>query len=305
MASTDMAGIVDVIICTNRGGPYLARAIASVSAQTIDSWRLIIVDDGSPTPQEIDVAATAVPDALVIHREHRGVSSARNAGIHAGRGEFIAFLDDDDIWPEGRLDQMTRALDECSSAVAVCGDGEYIDADEKVLGGWKSVAAPRAEYLTGRAPLPGITALLYRRSVFDVVAMFDENFGIGEDLDVAIRLVRQGPIVHCGSIVVLYRRHSGNVTNAPWESHRRAWLRVVRKNIRIARSEHERADSRMLRALARSVRRTFAREAPGRVIHLLRQRRILSAMTEAVRSFVADPAAFAAGIADILGRGRA
>lgn len=287
---------VDVVVCTNRFGPFLERAIESVRLQTYVEWRLIVVDDGSPLPDAIDQLIGDIPGARVIHQQNRGLPAARNAGVAAGSGELVAFLDDDDVWPADRLEAQIRTMRASPGAVAVCGDGIFIDPDEAVLGQWQSVSAPREEYLSGRAPIPGITTLMYRRDLLSRLGGFDESFSIAEDIEFALRMIRRGPVVHCGAVVVRYRRHDSNMTNALWTVHRDAWERAVAVNIATARGEGARGDVRLLRMLAGAVRQRFSRESAGYVVHLMRERQVLSAVREAVRSFAAAPGAFAGGV---------
>jgi len=106
----------DIIIPFYQRTPgILSQAIASVMAQTHGDWRLIIVDDGSPSPVEADLAGLTDfqrTRIAVVKKANGGVSSARNAGLDAvsDKAQLVAFLDSDDVWDEGHLARCVRAL---------------------------------------------------------------------------------------------------------------------------------------------------------------------------------------------------
>ena len=117
---------VSVIIPTNRGGPYLAEAVASLRAQTAAPDEVILVDDGSPSPGLAAIARELGVD--YVRKDAGGISSARNAGVARARGTWVAFLDDDDLWHPDRLRAQLSALDGDPDAIASFTGGEYIDA---------------------------------------------------------------------------------------------------------------------------------------------------------------------------------
>ncbi|MEM0984891.1 MAG: glycosyltransferase family 2 protein [Pseudomonadota bacterium] len=137
--------VCDIIIpFYQRRSGILSKAVASVFAQTYTHWRLIIVDDGSPSPVESDL--TDLTDyqrtrVRVVKKSNGGVSSARNAGLDAvsDRARIVAFLDSDDCWDEAHLARAVEALSKPGIDVfwaAVTGDGfseDYAPAS-KVLG---------------------------------------------------------------------------------------------------------------------------------------------------------------------------
>src|SRR5687767_14272248 len=116
---------ISVIIPTNRGGPYLAEAVASLRAQTLAVSDILLVDDGSPAPGLEDVAREL---GLRYHRqEPSGIAAARNTGVRQVDSEWVAFLDDDDFWHPDRLRAQLSALAGEPDAIACFTGGEYID----------------------------------------------------------------------------------------------------------------------------------------------------------------------------------
>src|SRR5690349_2600271 len=101
------APLVSVVIPVFDGEAYLAAAIESALAKTYARVEVIVVDDGS-TDGSASVAARY--DVRLVRQSNRGVSAACNAGVEAARGELIAFLDADDLWPPERLEIQARHL---------------------------------------------------------------------------------------------------------------------------------------------------------------------------------------------------
>jgi len=99
-----------VIIPVRNGARFVAEAIASVLMQLGDGDEVLAIDDGSTDETPLILAKVVHPGLRLLSGGGRGVSAARNMGFAASRGEFIAFLDHDDIWPAGRHGTLTTAL---------------------------------------------------------------------------------------------------------------------------------------------------------------------------------------------------
>ena len=112
--------LVSIIMPCYNGEAFLAEAVGSVLAQTFRDFELIVVDDGS-TDGSADILARYVDPVRVIRQTNRGVSAARNVGIAAARGDFIAFLDADDTWESEFLDEMVKGMADPRTAIAYCG----------------------------------------------------------------------------------------------------------------------------------------------------------------------------------------
>jgi hypothetical protein len=124
--------LVSVIIAVYNGGRYLAATLDSVFAQTYPDYEVIVVDDGS-TDDSRDRAAEFGDRLTLLGREHEGLGAARNAGLARAGGDYIAFLDADDLWdPEYLSRQVTLACRHPESGLVVC-DGFEFDEEESVL----------------------------------------------------------------------------------------------------------------------------------------------------------------------------
>lgn len=284
---------VDVVIATDRLLPYLEQAVDSVRRQTYPHWRLIVVDDGSDVPAEIE--RVAGPGATVVHRPNGGQAAARNAGIAAGRGDLVAFLDHDDVWPSRRLADLVEALERRPDALAAFGNGRYIDRDGHPFGEWATESAPSEKFLSGATPIPRIVALVVRRAALAGSGGFDESFRLAEDDEFILRMLRNGPMTGTGTHVVDYRRHDVNVTRADWRERYRASERAIRTNIAAATARGDRAGARLLRSNLRRYRSMMAAATSGRIAAHIRASRWTAAAAEFRDGMRISPGGFARG----------
>lgn len=123
---------VSVVLPTFNRAKLLSRALDSIIAQTHEAWEIVLVDDGSTddTPRVIDRYARDLGDRLVvIRKENEGCSAARNAGIDASRGRFVAFLDSDDAFIPTKLERQLDLFRRCPELGFVFSDYAYIKLD--------------------------------------------------------------------------------------------------------------------------------------------------------------------------------
>ena len=117
-----MSPHVSVVIPTYNHSQYILSTIDSVFAQNYKGYEVIVINDGSPD----DTAQVLKPlveqnRIQYIEQENRGQAAARNRGLEVARGEFVAFLDDDDLWPPDKLEWQVAYLASHAEAVAVGG----------------------------------------------------------------------------------------------------------------------------------------------------------------------------------------
>jgi glycosyltransferase involved in cell wall biosynthesis len=185
-----------VVIPTYGRPRYLAEAVDSVLAQSVEDLECIVVDDASPDPVEV----RSDPRVRVVTRDTNGGSAAaRNSGIDAATGDFVMFLDDDDLFAPDRLELAVAGFDRAD--VSLCwtrwidggpSPGRMLDGDV------------RDTILDDLVPHVGATAV--RRAV---VPRFDERVRCCEDLDWWLRLAQIGPVTTTQTHGHLFRRHTG------------------------------------------------------------------------------------------------
>lgn len=265
-----MSGTISVIIATNRGGPYLAEAVDSVKAQTTAVHEIILVDDGAPAGA---LERFSAENGLrYLRSPGKGVSIARNAGAGAASGEWLIFLDDDDVWHPRRIEAQRAALDADPQAIASHTGGWYMDADGTPFGkGWQVRQVPALDMLRGAVPLPRITTLLVRRDVFDEIGGFHPELHIGEDNELIRRLLVHGGSAAVDDALVGYRRHSDNVSRRMLDGRLSA-PRSLRRLREEARSSGQLRVVAALDERLRKMRHEAADENLGELIAALRHR---------------------------------
>jgi glycosyltransferase involved in cell wall biosynthesis len=194
-ANPAFAPLVSVIIPAYNRAHLIGRAIASVLAQSHQNIEIIVVDDASTD----DLSATlAEADSrqlrCITHPRNRGAAAARNTGIAAASGEFVAFLDSDDVWFPGKLAEQVAAMRDqppeivghvCAYDCLRAGYGPRVIAP-----GWTPLTFRRHQLL-GCTCGPG-TTLLCRRSIFAEIGLLDEELRRLEDWDWLLRLSEKG-----------------------------------------------------------------------------------------------------------------
>jgi GT2 family glycosyltransferase len=185
-----------VIVPTYDRAGFLAEAIASVRQQTLGDFECIVVDDASPDP----VTVAADPRIRVIRREtNGGCAAARNTGLRAARGRFVAFLDDDDTYLPDRLEMVRAALGR--AGVVVCRRQGFNGQPhrERPLEG--DVSDVILDEMT-----PHLGQVTVARSI---APLFDERFAAVEDVDWMLRLARRGSFASVPEVGCMVRRHGG------------------------------------------------------------------------------------------------
>ena len=220
--------LVDIVLATNRASPFLPQTLASVRAQTLQDWRLIVVDDGSADPLAVAALLADMPRTTIIRQSHRGLPASRNVGIGHGEAPFIALLDDDDIWHDEKLAAQVQALSAHPEALASFTAGRYIDTDGLEFGsGWPATTVSSDRFVTGEEPQPRIVSLMVRRSANALIGGFNESYSLAEDNEYILRLVLAGQLVADRRPLVSYRRHGNNMSSSGSLEGRRANLRLL------------------------------------------------------------------------------
>lgn len=227
---------VSVVVPT-RGRPgFLRRAVGSVLAQTFPDVEVVVVDDG-PSPEVAAFVAGHADERvrLIRHETNRGVATARNTGVAAARGEYLAFLDDDDVWLPHKLERQLAAAGAGARVVhslVYVADAEgrvYERASERGFRLFREVAAAGCPYvwLLRRSACQIGTFLVHRDCVAEVGG-FDPELPTVEDLDFVHRLRRRFPFHLVDEPLSKYCRHDGNASS---RTDPEVWVRLASKEL--------------------------------------------------------------------------
>jgi|HubBroStandDraft_1064217.scaffolds.fasta_scaffold00391_23 glycosyltransferase involved in cell wall biosynthesis len=201
-----------VIVPTMNMAQFLPDAIASIRRQGLPVAEILVVDSGS-TDGTAAVVAAHVEAGLPIRRIEAGCAGpgqARNIGLAQARGEIIAFLDADDLWPADKLERQYARLEAAPALEMVSGFVRYFDRlDPDTL-------APAADSRSETLFHVHLGACLYRRRLFDRIGGFDESLLYSEDVDLLLRIREQAiPFTILRAVTLYYRRHAGSMMVQP------------------------------------------------------------------------------------------
>ncbi len=178
---------VSVVVPTYDRMGMLAEALASVASQTFRDFEVIVVDDGSKDATFQLVRSN--PQVRYLALAHCGVAAARNAGIDAAKGDWIAFLDSDDLWLPHKLSAQMSFL-RTSSDLSVCQTEEIWVRDGRRINPRRYHRKPSGRILKPslRRCLVSPSAVVLERPVFRVVGLFDTSLPVCEDYDLWLRV---------------------------------------------------------------------------------------------------------------------
>lgn len=207
---------ISLVIPTHNRAQLLPRAVESARAAGA-RLEILVVDDAS-TDETPSVAREMTGIRYLRLEKNVGLASARNHGIEATSGEFVAFLDDDDVLLPGALDRLASALDQAADAAFAYGRYWHGDEHCQPFGELFPRSCPSGDIFWTMlvANLFPPHVVLVRRSCLEKVGLFSTNFPGVEDWDLWLRLTERFPVVAVEEPVAIYRRanpRSGQMTS--------------------------------------------------------------------------------------------
>lgn len=206
-----MKPTVSIVMPCFNAAPHLARSVGSVLAQTRADWELVAVDDGS-TDATWDALNDLGDDRIrALRQANSGVSAARNKGLEAASGDYVAFLDSDDTWAEDFLEEMLTALQLHPDAVLA-------------YSGWQNVGLPGPQgepFVPPDYETPDklvtlfsgcrwpIHAALTKKEALLSAGGFDTHLKNAEDFALWLRVAGRRPIVRVAKVLAFYHFHGG------------------------------------------------------------------------------------------------
>lgn len=184
---------ISVIIPTYNRANTVGRAIQSVLSQTYQDFEIIVIDDGSTdNTEEVIRSFHDSRIRYIRHKKNRGGSAARNTGIHAARGEYIAFLDSDDEWLPQKLEKQINVMKKSPETwVGVCTGFWLIEEEREKREHIPTVVDDLFHRLLADCFLRAGSTLLVLRSILNKIGGFDENLPRHQDWDLLLRLSKQ------------------------------------------------------------------------------------------------------------------
>ncbi len=221
----DKKPLISVTIPVYNTERYLAEAVESVLAQTYRPLEVIVIDDGS-TDSSAAIIKSFAPLVTYLYQPNAGSSAARNRGASISKGEYLAFLDADDLWVEGKLEMQMRAFQQNPQIEAVfCHVRQFYSPDLS--------AELRAKIVCHPYPMPGFLTgmMLIRKEALHRYGEFESQWDIGEDLSWMARAQDMGiKKILLPETLVLRRLHETN-QGIRFKDHRNQLTHILKASL--------------------------------------------------------------------------
>ncbi|MEQ8264311.1 glycosyltransferase family 2 protein [Pseudohaliea sp.] len=198
--------LVSVVLPSYNRADSLPNALRSIAEQDYGNLEIILVDDGSSDDTGEKVAQLAIPELRYLrHEKNRGANAARNTGIAAANGEFIAFQDSDDTWDSRKLSLQIRALQAHGGHVAFCAFDRIIDGKRVRIPKPGYQIRPGCEDRFGRlleGSFISCQSLIVRKALLLEAGLFDEALPRLQDWELCLRLAKRHPMVYLEDALV-------------------------------------------------------------------------------------------------------
>lgn len=230
---------VTVIIPTLDRPALLAATLASLTRQTLRSFEVLVIDDGGADAITVRaVADSFAPLVRYVRIGNSGEAGAVNRGLALARGEYVAFLSDDDAWAPELLDEAVAALDKAPELIGAYPDWDIVDTSGYFVEAHRLPEYDRRLMLCAHWCLPG-PGVVIRRKVVDTIGGRDLSFRFVSDFDLWLRATALGEMIHLPRKLAYWRLHTSNLTT----SDRR--LQMAAERIRLIDRFYMDADERV------------------------------------------------------------
>jgi glycosyltransferase involved in cell wall biosynthesis len=206
---------VSVVIPAYNSAAFLQQAIDSVLGQTYSDFEIIVIDDGSSDGTEA-VARSFSDRVTYIKQENKGVSAARNHGIKLARGQYVAFLDADDLWAPEKLAEQIPLFDMNPEIGLVYSDWQVVSEHGVSEASFHSSRPAASGYVFNDLVRTGFiltSGTVVRRSCLADVGEFDETLSIAQDYDLWLRICYRWKVAVVNKALVAKRSWDGSLSS--------------------------------------------------------------------------------------------
>lgn len=223
-SSANAKPTVSVIIPVYNVASFIGEALESVFAQTFTNFEVIVINDGSPDTPHLEEEIAGYRDSIIyLSQPNRGAGAARNAGLRIAQGEYVAFLDGDDVW-------LPEFLQEQLKLIRSAGGFELVYADAINFGDGTSDTYMSRNPSHGAVTFKKLlcsecnvvtSTVVARREPIIRIGCFDERFPNSQDFDLWLRLVRDANarITYQKKVLVRRRIYQGSLASDPIRSY--------------------------------------------------------------------------------------
>ncbi|MFC1603526.1 glycosyltransferase family 2 protein [Planctomycetota bacterium] len=252
-------GLVSVIIPTHNRAEMLKRAIRSVLNQTYKNFELIVICDGSKEHTEEVVESFNDPRIRFLkHETARGASAARNTGIRTARGEYIAFLDDDDEWTPNKLEVQVPAIENSGPEVGlVYAWMEYFHDGELVRKWYPKLKGYIFPEMLDNQAIGGCPTIMIKRNVIGKVGYFDETLPRGNDGNFMRRITKHFEVDYVPDVLArIHIGHEGRISENTRENLK-AEIYAYERRLEYFREDFEKHPHQQANVLAKVAMSSF------------------------------------------------
>ena len=227
---------VSIIIPTYNQSQYLEEAVESVLNQTYKNIEIIIVDDGS-TDNTPEVIKSFDNKIIYIQQKNKGASGARNTGIKKANGQYIAFLDSDDLWLKNKLEKQIKFIQN-NPEIGLLGTGCYqmIDINKMI---YKKIFPAKNEILQKDLIKynPFIqSSVMIKKDVFNSIGLYDEKFKESEDYDLWLRIAQKYKVANLEQALVTKKYYAEGLSKH--KDNKQLYFALKAKNNAIKRGQY-------------------------------------------------------------------
>jgi glycosyltransferase involved in cell wall biosynthesis len=202
---------VSINLCCYNSERFLAETLKSIENQTFKDWELVVVNDGSSDSTELMVMEfkdRGFP-VVYLYQENKGLGYSRNVALSLSRGDYVAFIDHDDMWAPGKLQKQVEMLDNMP-------DIDFCYSNYNILSGQirrnvffkkkQPEGAVFGEFLH-RYPVAVLTVMVRKKAVLGLASLFNENYHLSEEYDLFMRLLYKSKAQYIHEPLACYRIH--------------------------------------------------------------------------------------------------
>ena len=205
---------VSVVIPAYNAMSYLPETLESVFMQTFTDLEVLIIDDGSLDHIAQWFSEVTDPRVKLMKQENQGVSAARNTGIAHTQGEYVAFLDADDLWKPTKLEKQVRCLENKPAVGLVYTWTVLVDERGNPTGRVMAshVEGDVWEQIIENDMIRNVSSVMVRRCCFETVGVFDPSLAFAEDRDMWSRIAFRYPFAVVKEPLICYREHANGAS---------------------------------------------------------------------------------------------
>jgi glycosyltransferase involved in cell wall biosynthesis len=195
---------------------YIKETVESVLAQTYKDIELIVVDDGSTDRTGEILKTFGFRVKYIYQSKNTGPSGARNKGIERAEGEYIAFLDHDDVWMPNKIEEQIKLLEGNEDVALVYSNGYYVGPSGLTRGTLFDNIKPHRNFVLEELLVNSFiptSSVVVKKQILNKVGWFSERFLVTQDFDLYLRIAEQHKIDFVGSPLLKHRVHPDSLSN--------------------------------------------------------------------------------------------